>query len=104
MSSDGPEPLRDILARLFTARGWARRQERLQVETVWALVAGPEVAGQTQVQSFRRGILEVIVANAVLLQELVHFRRRQLLEQLRQRLPGAAVNELRFRTGVVKKN
>ena len=39
--------------------------------------------------------------NAVLLQELTHFHKRRLLEQLRQRLPGTPITDLRFRAGVV---
>ena len=39
------------------------------------------------------------VANAVLLQELVHFHKRRLLEQVRRRLPGTTLTDLRFRAG-----
>ena len=47
----------------------------------------------------RRNILEVEVDNGVLLQELAHYHKRRLLEQLRGRLPGTAVNDLRLRAG-----
>lgn len=102
----GPELLGEVLSRLFTARGWGRRQERLRLEQAWAdalSVCGfaPE---HTQVAALRRGVLEVIVDNAVLMQELAHFHKRRLLELLRGRLPGAALNELRFRAGVVRKD
>ena len=43
-----------------------------------------------------------MVGNAVLLQELAHFHKRRLLEQLRGRLPGTTLTDLRFRAGVVK--
>ena len=99
---NGPERLSDILGRLFTARGWGRRQERLQLEEAWSAAAGPEIARQTRVNQLRRGVLEVVVANAVLLQELAHFHKRRLLEQLRQRLPNTPCTDLRFRAGVVK--
>jgi predicted nucleic acid-binding Zn ribbon protein len=102
----GPEPIGEILSRLFTARGWGRRQERLRLEQAWAEVVGqvsqPAVE-QTQVGGLRRGVLEVVIGNAVLLQELAHFRKRQLLEGLRQRLPRMPITDLRFRAGVVKK-
>src|ERR1041384_1699284 len=83
----GPQPLKEILANLFTARGWGRRQGRLHLEKVWAEGAGPAVAAQPRVASLRRGVFEVEVGNAVLLQELSHFHKRRLLEQLRRRLP-----------------
>ena len=115
----GPEPVGEILSRLFTARGWGRRQERLRLEQAWQEVVGQvcqqvvgpvsppaasrQAAEQTQVGGIRRGVLDVIVGNAVLLQELAHFRKRQLLEGLRQRLPRLPITELRFRAGVVNK-
>jgi len=47
-------------------------------------------------------VLEVVVGNAVLLQELTHFHKRRLLEQLRRRLPGTPLKDLRFRAGVLE--
>jgi predicted nucleic acid-binding Zn ribbon protein len=99
----GPEPLKEILARLFTARGWGRRQDRLRLEEAWAdaLAACGVAGGPTRVGALRRGVLEVMVGNTVLLQELANFHKRPLLEQLRRRLPGTTVTDLRFRAGVV---
>ena len=59
---------------------------------------------QTAVSALRRGVLEVVVGNGVLLQELAHYHKRRLLEQLRGRLPGTTVTDLRFRAGVVKES
>lgn len=97
----GPERLAEVLSQLFTARGWGRRQDRLHLERAWEDAAGPQFAPQTRVGTLRRGVLEVTVGNAVLLQELTHFHRRRLLEQLRKRLPNTPITDLRFRSGVV---
>jgi predicted nucleic acid-binding Zn ribbon protein len=97
----GPENLTEVLSRLFTARGWGRRQGQLHLERAWAEVAG-EFAPQTRVQVLRKGVLEILVSNAVLLQELTHFHRRRLLEQMRRRLPTTPITDLRFRAGVVE--
>lgn len=97
----GPEKLADILSQLFTARGWGRKQDRLHLERAWEEVAGSQYAAQTRVGSLRRGVLEIQVASAVLLQELTHFHRRRLLEQLRKRLPHTPITDLRFRTAVL---
>src|SRR5947209_13199536 len=99
----GPEPLGEILSRLFTARGWGRKQDRLRLEQAWAEAAGPGFAEQTRLGGLRRGVLEVTVGNGVLLQELAHFHKRRLLEELRRRLPGMTFTDLRFRAGVVKR-
>ncbi len=95
----GPEPLGEILSRLFAARGWGRRQAQLRLEEAWAAAVGPIAAPHTRVGRLRRGVLEVIVDNAVLLQELAHFQKRPLLERLRQQLPELAFLDLRFRAG-----
>src|SRR5262249_34019016 len=98
----GPEPLSEILSRLFTARGWGRRQDRLRLEQAWAAAAGPDLAPHTRVGPLRRGVLEVEVANAVLLQELAHYHKRRLLGELRKRLVGVTITDVRFRAGAWK--
>src|SRR5437660_8130635 len=95
----GPEPISEIVSRVFTARGWGRKQDRLRLERAWAEAVGPEYASQTTVNGLRRGVLEVQVTGAVLMQELAHYHKRKLLERLRERLPGTILTDLRFRAG-----
>jgi Dna[CI] antecedent, DciA len=99
----GPERVGNIVGRLMTARGWGRRGERSRLEQAWATAIGESGSNQTRVGNLRRGVLEIIVANAVLLQELAHFRKRRLLEELRVLMPGTAVTDLRFRAGVIER-
>jgi predicted nucleic acid-binding Zn ribbon protein len=99
----GPELISEVLSRLFTARGWGRRQGRLHLEDAWEFAAGPGAVKHTRVSGLKRGVLEVEVDNAVLLQELAHYHKRRLLEQLRQRLPATIVNDIRFRAGTWEK-
>ena len=40
-------------------------------------------ADDTRVAALRRGVLEVVVGSGVLLQEMAHYHKRLLLEQLR---------------------
>lgn len=93
----------EVLSRLFAARGWGRRQERLHLEDAWAKAIGPEHAGRTRLGGLRRGILEVEVDNAIILQELAHFHKRKILERLRKQLPRVNLTDLRFRAGTWKK-
>jgi predicted nucleic acid-binding Zn ribbon protein len=97
----GPEALGDILGKLFVARGWGRRQGRLQLESAWVEAVGPVFAGHTRLGALRRGVLEVIVDSGVLLQELAHYHKRRLLTALRQRLVDTPLTDLRFRAGVL---
>lgn len=93
----GPEPIGEVLSRMFIARGWGRKQDRLRLEQAWAIAVGPEASGNTRVGAFKRGVLEIEVVGAVLMQELAHFRKKPVLEKLRQQLPGVTVSDLRFR-------
>jgi predicted nucleic acid-binding Zn ribbon protein len=95
----GPEPLREVLARLFAARGWGRRQARLHLEQAWNDAVGPKHSPSTRVLGLRRGILEVEVNSAILLQELAQFHKRKLLARLRERLPNHTLSDVRFRAG-----
>lgn len=95
---EGPENLSDVLARMFTSRGWGRKSERVRLESAWADVAGPDAAN-TRLGGFRRGVLEVEVKGGVLMQEFAQFRKRSLLAALRQALPGVTVTDLKFRAG-----
>lgn len=98
---DGPEKIGDVLGRLFTLRGWGRRQGRLHLEQAWSETAGEDIARQTRVAGMKRGVLEIEVGSAVLLQELAHYHKRRLLEGLRTRLAGTTLTDLRFRAGVI---
>ena len=93
----GPEPLSEVLSRLFAARGWGRQQDRLRLERVWAEAVGAEYAGVTRVSGFRRNVLEVEVKGAVPLQELSQFHKRKVLAKLRTALTGVTIADLRFR-------
>jgi len=99
MDSNGPEKIGEILSRLFSARGWGRKQDRLRLERAWADAVGSDLAPQTRVAGIKRNVLEVEVKSAVLLQELTQFHKRRLLEALRKTLTGVTVADLRFRAG-----
>jgi predicted nucleic acid-binding Zn ribbon protein len=94
----GPENLSDILSKLFAARGWGRKNERVRLEDAWSAASG-ELASQTRVVALRRGVLEIEVKGAVLLQECAQFRKRALLAALRQQMPGTTVTDLKFKAG-----
>lgn len=96
-SNRGPENLADILGRLFTSRGWGRKNDRLRLESAWASAAGAELLKDTVVLGLRRGVLEVAVRNAVLMSELAQFHKRGLLTKLRAAMPGVTLTDLKFR-------
>lgn len=99
-SNRGPENIAEILSRLFTSRGWGRKNDRLRLETAWTEAAGEQLFKDTRVMGMKRGVMEVEVRSAVLLQELTQFHKRGLLGKLRKSLPGVTLTDIRFRAGV----
>ncbi len=94
----GPENLSDVLGRLFVARGWGRLSERSRLDEAWA-AATIEWPEQTRLLGLKRGVMEVEVRGGALLQELAQFHKRRLLGDLRKRLPGQTLTDLKFRAG-----
>jgi len=95
----GPERIGEILSKLFTARGWGRRNDQLHLEKAWEQCVAKEVAASTRVMALRRGVLEVEVKGSVLMQELSQFHKRKILAQLRGILQGKPLTDVRFRVG-----
>jgi predicted nucleic acid-binding Zn ribbon protein len=95
----GPEKISDVLGRLFTTRGWGRKNDRVRLETAWAEVAGAELLKNTRVLGMKRGVLEVEVKNAVQMSELAQYHKRGLLAKLRKALPGVTLTDIKFRAG-----
>ena len=95
----GPERIGDILGRLFTQRGWGRRSARQQLEAAWETAAGEQYANHSRVLLLKKGVLEVEVNDAVLMQEMSSFHRRKLLDKMKKALPTSTIKELKFRPG-----
>jgi predicted nucleic acid-binding Zn ribbon protein len=95
----GPEKIADVLGRLFTSRGWGRKNDRLRLEAAWAEASGAALAKDTRVLGLKRGVLEVEVKNAVLMSELAQYHKRGLLAKLRKVLTGVTLTDIKFRAG-----
>jgi predicted nucleic acid-binding Zn ribbon protein len=95
----GPQPIAEILSRLMARRGYAQEQMSLEWGAIWETVAGSQ-ANHSRPGKFTRGALEIIVRNSAVLQELT-FRKKQLLQAVREQVPHVPVRDLRFRVGEV---
>lgn len=96
-----PEPIGKIVAELMSQKGFGRVQGSAELEAAWREAAGEAIGLFTRVGPLRRGKLEVIVANSVLIQEL-GFQKTIILEALQQQLPGQSIKDLRFKVGPVQ--
>jgi hypothetical protein len=98
-ANKGPEKIADVLGRLFTSRGWGRKNDRLRLESAWAEAAGAKLLKETRVLGLKRGVLEVEVKNAVLMSELAQYHKRGLLAKLRECLKATTLSDIKFRAG-----
>ncbi len=96
----GPEPIGDILTRLFTSRGWTRRLERQRLESLWTDICPESYRSDSRVLSLKRGILEIEVRSTVLMQELAQFHERSLLAKLQTKLANPKLKKIKFRLGI----
>jgi predicted nucleic acid-binding Zn ribbon protein len=99
----GPRVLGEILSDLYALRGFAQLQASGELERAWNDAVGETAQAATQVGRVRRGVLEVTVADSALLEELVAFRKSHLLAALQKQLPDAAIADIRFRIGQVRR-
>lgn len=99
--SDRPRRVADVLSELMARRGYAREQSVAAYADAWRQAAGELVARHTRVGTVRRGALEVLVANSVLLQELT-FQKQEILAHLNRLLPRERIARLRLRVGPIE--
>jgi predicted nucleic acid-binding Zn ribbon protein len=100
MTHGRPQSIADVLAQLLARRGYARQSASADCGEAWREAAGPTLAPFTRPGNVRRGALEVMVANSVLLQEIT-FQKAALLERLQALLPDQGIRDLRFRIGTM---
>jgi len=98
----GPKSLGDLLGALFATKGLARLRAVGELEEAWASAVGDADAARTKVGGVRHGVLTILVGHPTLLDELSSFRKPSLLAALRDKAPGVAIQDLRFRIGSVE--
>jgi hypothetical protein len=92
-----PQAIAGILSEVVSRRGLARVRTQGHLEDAWRETIGEPGARYTRVGLLRRGVLEILVAHSVLLQELAGFHKQSLLERIREVLQSDRITDLRFR-------
>ena len=101
MTYRGPKMIGDVVSGADGPAGLRAAAKRRGLRGGLGEAAGPLAAKYTRVGLLRRGTLEVIVANSVLVQEL-GFQKGGLLKSLSELLPGQGITNLRFRLGAIE--
>lgn len=95
-----PRQIGDLLTQLIARHGYARELGAAAMGSAWQEAVGEKLAKFTRPGNVRKGVLEVIVANNLLVQEL-GFQKDQLVKKLQQIAPQENITGLRFRVGSV---
>lgn len=95
-----PKKAANIVAQLFAKKGYGAAKTDSALREAWAQAAGPGLARFSEPGAFRRGRLEVTVANSAMMQELT-FEKDRLLRAMQQALPDARIDEIRLKIGKV---
>jgi predicted nucleic acid-binding Zn ribbon protein len=93
-----PKPVADVIAQVVQKRGYAQVRAAGQWNEAWRVAAGEQFTAVTEVGQLRRGVLEVIVASSLVMQELT-FEKERILHHLQTAQPDAGIKQLRFRVG-----
>ena len=96
-SRRGPIHVSTVLSELIAVRGLARIQSSAELNNVWQQLVGQPYAGLSRVQNLRNGVLQVAVGNAALLNELVSFRRDELLSRFQTEYPDKKIKDIKFK-------
>ena len=95
----GPQRLREVLSQLMAQRGYAQLGANEETQAAWRSVVG-SMEKFTRATEVKRGVLQVIVSNSVVMQELT-FRKSELLQAMVAALPNHKIKNLRFRVGSI---
>jgi len=76
-----------------------RRRAEAEIVKVWNNIVDPNIAAHAQPAGIVRGTLFVTVDSSVWLDEIVRYRRREILERLQNCFGKDLITKISFRTG-----
>jgi predicted nucleic acid-binding Zn ribbon protein len=89
----------DILPRVLSDLRMDRRQSEAEIVRVWNHQLDPNIAAHAQPAGIRNGTLFVSVDSSVWLDEIVRYRRREILERLQNSFGRDLIRKISFRVG-----
>jgi hypothetical protein len=89
----------DIMPKVLTGIRLDRRQAEAEILRVWSHQLDPNIAAHARPTGLRNGTLFVAVDSNVWLDEIVRYRRREILERLQNSFGRDLVARISFRCG-----
>jgi predicted nucleic acid-binding Zn ribbon protein len=92
-------PLAELTPRVLEALGVERKRGETEILKVWNHSLDPAIVAHAQPTGLHKGTLFVAVDSSVWLDEIVRYRRREILERLQHSFGRAAIQRISFRVG-----
>lgn len=92
-------PLASLLPGVMTELGLDRRRGEAEIIKVWNHLMDPRVTAHAQPAGLHKGTLFVNVDSSVWLDEIVRYRRREILQRLQSAFGPQLIQRISFRVG-----
>lgn len=89
----------EIMPRVMERLRIEKRQSESQIVIVWKQIVDPRVAAHSQPVGLVRGTLFVSVDSSVWLEEIIRYRRREIIERVQDAMGKDVVKKISFRVG-----
>ncbi|MEQ2008757.1 MAG: DUF721 domain-containing protein [Limisphaerales bacterium] len=96
---DHSQPLASLLPDVMVGLGLDRRRAEAEIIKVWNSLMDPRITAHAQPASLHKGTLFVTVDSSVWLDEIVRYRRREILDRIQHSFGKEAVKRISFRVG-----
>lgn len=87
------------MPKVLAGLGFDRRQSEAEILKVWNNQLDPNITNHAHPTGLRKGTLFVTVDSSVWLDEIVRYRRREILERLQNSFGRDLITRISFRTG-----
>ncbi len=92
-------PLASLVPGMMTGLGLDRRRDEAEIAKVWNNLMDPRVTAHAQPTGLNKGTLFVSVDSSVWLDEIVRYRRKEILDRLQHSFGRETVKRISFRVG-----
>jgi predicted nucleic acid-binding Zn ribbon protein len=92
-------PAADVMPRVLAGLRIDSRQAETEILKVWNHQLDPNIVAHARPTGLRKGTLFVTVDSSAWLDEIVRYRRREILERLQNSFGRDLITKISFRTG-----
>jgi predicted nucleic acid-binding Zn ribbon protein len=89
----------DVMPHVLSGLGLDRRRAEAEIVRVWNNLIDPTLTGHAQPTGLNKGTLFVTVDSSVWLDEIVRYRRREILDRLQHSFGRDLITRISFRVG-----